>query len=85
MSYEVKTPLLVESIAAAREAIAGIRTGAMDAATAARMLTGARALQTAVLADIRVRLAAPKIEAQEERLLAVRRLDEHAASGREAA
>lgn len=69
MSYEVRTPLLVESVEAARAVIAGVQTGEMEAQTATRVLSGARVLQSAVSTDIKARLAAPKIAAQEARLI----------------
>lgn len=67
--YEVKTPLLCESVEAARAVIRGVQTGEMEAAAAMRVLSGARVLQTAVSTDIKARLAAPKIAAQEARLI----------------
>jgi hypothetical protein len=67
--YEVKTPLLVESVDAARAVIRGVQTGEMEAATATRVLSGARVLQSAVSTDIKARIAAPKIAAQEAKLV----------------
>lgn len=69
MSYEVKTPLLCESVEAARAVIRGVQTGEMEAATATRVLSGARVLQTAVSTDIKARIAAPRIAAQEARMI----------------
>ena len=69
MTYEVKTPLLLESVDAARAVITGVQTGAMEAATATRVLSGARVLQSAVSTDIRARLAGPRIAAQEAKLI----------------
>lgn len=69
MSYEIRTPLLIESVEAARAVITGVQTGQMEAATATRVLSGARVLQTAVSTDIKARLAAPKIAAQEAKLI----------------
>jgi hypothetical protein len=69
MSYEIKTPLLIESVEAARAVITGVQNGEMEPATAMRILSGARVLQSAVAADIKARLAAPKIAAQEAKLI----------------
>lgn len=82
MSYEVKTPLLCESVDAARAVIRGVQTGEMDAATATRVLSGARVLQTAVSTDVKARQAAPKIAAQEAKMIEGQRqeaLENHAA------
>ncbi len=67
--YEIRTPLLVESVEAARAVIHGVQSGEMEASTATRVLSGARVLQTAVSTDIKARLAAPKIAAQEAKLI----------------
>lgn len=67
--YEVRTPLLLESVEAARAVIRGVQTGEIDVATATRILSGARALQQAVAIDVKARLAAPKIAAQEAKLI----------------
>lgn len=69
MTYAVSTPLLLESVDAARSVIDGVQSGAMEAMTATRVLAAARVLQTAVSTDIRARLAAPKIAAQEAKLI----------------
>ncbi len=69
MTYEVKTPLLIESVEVARAVIRGVQDGSMEMATATRVLSGARILQTAVSSDIRARLADPRIRAQEAKLL----------------
>lgn len=69
MSYEVKTQLLLESVAAARVVINGVQDGSIEMATATRILSGARVLQSAVAHDIRVRLAEPKIRAMEAKLV----------------
>ena len=73
MTYEVKTPLLMESVEAARAVISGVQTGAMEAGIATRVLSGARVLQSAVSTDIKARLAAPRIAAQEAKLVESRR------------
>ncbi|MGH6715673.1 MAG: hypothetical protein ACREDC_05715 [Bradyrhizobium sp.] len=70
MSYEVKTPLLLESVAAARAAISGIRDSSLEPPHANSILSGARTLQSAVAHDLKVRLLAPKIEALERRAAA---------------
>ncbi|MDA8253011.1 MAG: hypothetical protein M0Z28_28110 [Rhodospirillales bacterium] len=59
--YEIKTPIVNESVTAARAAIAGITSGAMEPKQAGTIISGARALQNAVNVDLKVRLAAPKI------------------------
>lgn len=63
--YEVKTPLLLESVEAARAAISGIIKGGMESKQAAVVVSGARALQNAVTVDLKARLAAPKIDRTE--------------------
>jgi hypothetical protein len=65
MAYEIRTPIVAESVEAARAAIIGIQSGALEPRHAAIMISGARALQSAVSTDIRARIAAPKIAAQE--------------------
>lgn len=69
MAYDIQTPLLLESVDAARAVIRGVQTGEMEVATATRVLSGARVLQAAVVADIKARLAAPRIAAQEAKLI----------------
>jgi hypothetical protein len=69
MSYEVKTPLLLESIEAARVVIRGAQDGSMASADRKDVLGGARTLQSAVAHDIRARLADPRIRAQEAKLI----------------
>jgi hypothetical protein len=87
--YEIKTPLLAESVEAARAVIAGMQTGEMEPAVASRVLSGARVLQAAVATDIKARLAAPKIAAQEAKLIEAARGQDRlagpASSGPEAA
>jgi hypothetical protein len=67
--YEIKTPIVNESVEAARAAINGIQTGSLEPRFAAIMISGARALQSAVTTDIRARLAAPRIAVQEAKLI----------------
>jgi hypothetical protein len=69
MTYEVKTPLILESVTAARAAISGIQDGSMEPRFASVVLAGARVLQGAVREDIRARLADPRIRAQEAKLI----------------
>ena len=69
MSYEVKTPLILESVDAARAAIAGIQDGSLEPRQASIVVGGARALQSAVTVDIKARMAGPKIAAQEAKLI----------------
>jgi hypothetical protein len=69
MTYEVKTPLIVESVTAARSAITGLQDGSMEPRFAALVISGARTLQSAVREDIRARLAEPRIRAQEAKLI----------------
>lgn len=69
MAYEIRTPIVAESVEAARAAITGIQSGALEPRHAAIMISGARALQSAVSTDIRARIAAPKITAQEALLI----------------
>jgi hypothetical protein len=69
MSYEVKTPLLIETVEAARAVIAGVQNGAMDGGIATRILAGARVLQAAVAIDLKARLADPRIRAQEAKMI----------------
>lgn len=65
MNYEVRTPILQESVEAARSVIIGVQDGSMEMTTATRVLSAARVFQSAVSTDIRARLAAPRIAAQE--------------------
>lgn len=67
--YEIKTPIILESVEAAREAITGIRRGSLEPRHAAVLISGARALQAGIATDIKARLALPKIEAQEALLV----------------
>ncbi len=69
MAYEVKTPLLLESIEAARAVIKGAQDGSIAAADRRDILGGARTLQSAVSHDIRARLADPRIRAQEAKMI----------------
>jgi len=69
MAYEVRTPLLLESIAAARFVIDAAKTGSMAPAERRDILSGGRLLQTAVAHDIRARVADPRIRAQEAKLI----------------
>lgn len=69
MSYVIKTPLLAESVDVIRRAIAGLESGAIEPRPAGQMISGARAFQTAISTDIKARLAAPRIAAQEARLI----------------
>jgi len=69
MTYEVKTPLLLESIEAARMVIRGAQDGSIASTDRRDILGGARALQSAVAHDIRARLADPRIRAQEAKLI----------------
>lgn len=69
MSYEIRTPIISESVEAARVAIAGIQDGSLEPRNAAIVISGARALQSAVATDIKARLAAPRIAAQEAKLI----------------
>jgi hypothetical protein len=69
MVYEVKTPLLLESIDAARLVIAAAKNGSIAPAERRDILMGARALQTAVVHDITARKAEPIIRAQEAKLI----------------
>jgi hypothetical protein len=69
MAYEIRTPIVKESVEAARAAIAGIQSGALEPRHAAVMISGSRALQSAVTTDIRARIADPKITAQEALLV----------------
>lgn len=66
--YEVKTPIVLESVEAARIAISGIRDGSLEPSHANVLVRGARALQGAVAVDIRARMAGPKIDALEQRV-----------------
>lgn len=69
MTYQIKTPIVQESVIAARAAISGIQNGALEPRHAAVIVSGARALQSAVTTDIRARMAAPRIAAQEAQLI----------------
>jgi hypothetical protein len=61
MAYEVKTPLIQESVEAARAAIIGIQTGALEPRQASILVSGARAFQSAVTTDLKARIMLPKI------------------------
>ena len=78
MTYEIKTPIVQESVIAARAAISGIQNGVLEPRHAAVMVSGARALQSAVATDIRARMAAPRIAAQEAQLIEATKEDEPA-------
>lgn len=69
MSYEIKTPLIAESVDALRYAIDGIKTGALDARPAGVIISGAKGLQSAIGIDIKARLADPKIRLAEAKLV----------------
>ena len=68
-TYEITTPLIAKSVEAARAAIAGIQDGSLEPRHAAILISGARAFQNAVSTDIKARIAAPKISAQEAKLI----------------
>jgi hypothetical protein len=74
--YEIRTPLLRESVDAARAVINGVQDGSMEMQTATRVLSAARVLQSAVSTDIRTRLAAPRIASQEAKLIEAERAQE---------
>lgn len=69
MAYEVKTPILLETINVARAVIQGAQDGTIIAADRRDMLGGARVIQSAVRDDIRARLADPRVRAQEAKLI----------------
>lgn len=69
MIYEIKTPLIMESVEAARAAIEGIQDGSLEPRHASILISGARSFQSAVSTDIKARMAAPKIAAQEAKLI----------------
>lgn len=69
MTYEIKTPLVAESVVAVRAAITGIQDGSLEPRHAGILVNGAKALQSAVSTDIKARMAAPKIAANEAKLL----------------
>jgi hypothetical protein len=71
MAYEVKTPVLLESIQAARAVIKGLQDGAMEPKEGTVILGGVKALQGAVREDVRARLAAPRIAAHEAKASAM--------------
>lgn len=69
MSYEIKTPMLIEAADAARAVIAGISTGTMDPREAREINSAAAKLISVVSTDVKARLAAPKITAHEAKLI----------------
>ena len=69
MSYEVKTPLVMEAVDAARAAVVGIQAGTLEARAAGVVLGGARVYLSAVNTDIKARIAEPKILAAEAKLV----------------
>lgn len=69
MSYEVKTPVLIEAIDVARHIVKGIKDGSLEIKEANALNGAARQMTAAVSADVRARLAAPKIHAHEARLV----------------
>lgn len=62
VTYEVKTPVLVESIDFARAAAQGILGGSLEGRQASAIVGAARAMQGAVSTDLKARLAAPKLD-----------------------
>lgn len=69
MAYDVKTPMLLEAAQAARDAINGIRNGSMERGDAMVLCGAAGRLIGVVSADIRARLAEPRIRAYEAQLI----------------
>lgn len=69
MTFQIKTPLLQRSVDLIESAMAGIQDGSVEGRTAGLMISGARGLQSAVAGDIKVRIAAPRILAQEAKLV----------------
>lgn len=61
MAYEVKTPVLRESIDCLRTVRTGLLNGGMELGTARALTASERALHGAIRADIHARLVAPKI------------------------
>ena len=68
MSYEVKTPMLLEAAEAARAVIAGIREGSMEPKDANAINSAAGKLIGVVAGDVKARLAAPRIAAYEAKV-----------------
>jgi hypothetical protein len=69
MPFEVKTPALIEAIELARAAAEGVQTGRMERGDATVLNTAAGRMINAVGNEIKARLAAPKIAAQEAKLV----------------
>ena len=69
MTYQITTPIVQESIDAARSAIMGLQNGSLEPRHASVIVGAARTLQSAVSTDIKARIAAPKIAAQEAKLI----------------
>jgi hypothetical protein len=67
MTYEVKTPMLLEAADMARAAFRGVTSGAMDPKEANVANGSADKLIKVVGGDVRARLSAPKIAAFEAR------------------
>jgi len=64
--FEVKTPILLTSIEYTKKAVDGVLTGALEPKQASVVVSGARALQSAVNTDIKARLSEPKLRRIEE-------------------
>lgn len=73
MSFDVRIPILRESVENARAVIAGVQDGSMERYQANHVLGGTRLLQTAVKIELAVRLAEPKLEAAAARAASTRR------------
>jgi hypothetical protein len=69
MSYEVKTPALIEAIDIARDVARQVKGGTMEAKDASILNNAAGKIVSAVSADVRARLAEPKIRAYEAKLI----------------
>lgn len=69
MSYEVKTPMLLEAADAARAVISGLLSGSMEAKDANALNGAAAKLIGVVSNDVKARLAAPRIAAYEAKTI----------------
>jgi hypothetical protein len=67
--FHIRTPALIESVEIARDVLAGIRSGEIDPRSALLQLLVSRVIQAAVGGDLKVRVAAPRILAQEAKLV----------------
>ncbi|HXF53359.1 MAG TPA: hypothetical protein VNK52_04475 [Hyphomicrobiaceae bacterium] len=81
-SFEVRTPVLCEAVEALRAVIAGRQDGSMEGTQARDIVAAANGLIRAVGQDLRVRLAEPRLAAQEAKLIASERARGERGAGR---